>query len=362
VPGQGEAAGQHRLQERGVGGQAHRLAVLGQRLLGFSLRLQGEPEPPVAEEVMGVEVDGGAVMGQLRRVVAAQVGVQPRDGAGHERERIELPRVCDLAAGLLEAAEHREVDAAPLAHGGGVRAELGRAVQLAPRGGPVPVLEERDVGARDVRLGQSFVAIEGLARFGVRALPGRRRWQHAREPEDQAGVGETGMGQRVAGVPLRGFLERLERPLQPGAGEAAPEVAALEVGLLRFEVLGVPVREERLLGLAQLQGQRPRHLLRHRVLDREESRHLPLERLGPRRPVAVHGNELHADPQPCSLALQGAVHDRVHLERPPRFVRIQSRAAVLEDGARGAHGQASEAAQPGDERIGEADGQDIRRR
>ena len=139
VAGEGEAARQHRLQERRVGSQPHRLAMLGQRLLVPSLRLQGEPEPPVAEEVMRVEVDGGAVMGHLRRVVAAQVGVEPGDGAGHDGERVELPRVRDLAARLLEAAEHREVDAAPLAHGGGVRAQLGGAVQLLARRRPVPV-------------------------------------------------------------------------------------------------------------------------------------------------------------------------------------------------------------------------------
>src|SRR6185503_10520701 len=90
LAGEGEAARQHRLQERVPAGELRGLAMLPDRLAVAAEALEGEAHGPTAQEVVRVQLHGLAGVVQLPRVVAREVGLEREERRRHERERVEL--------------------------------------------------------------------------------------------------------------------------------------------------------------------------------------------------------------------------------------------------------------------------------
>src|SRR6185503_13836629 len=97
--------------------------MLDGRLAMAAQRLQGQAERPKAQEVVRVQVHDTAALREAAVVLAREVGLEGQERGGDERQGVDLPGALDLGPGLLEAAEHVEVEAVPLARARGGRAQ-----------------------------------------------------------------------------------------------------------------------------------------------------------------------------------------------------------------------------------------------
>jgi len=70
-------------------------------------------------------------------------------------------------------------------------------------------------------------------------------------------------------------------------------VPPLQIQLIRHRVGGVMTRESLLVMIAQLNGERLRHLVGDRILDGEDVRELGVEFPRPQRSAITHADQLH---------------------------------------------------------------------
>ena len=107
------------------------------------------------------------------------------------------------------------------------------------------------------------------------------------------------------------LVELRDALAQPILGPLVPEEPALEEGVIGVRVLRVASGKARSLFLRQREGQRARHLIGDGILDREQVRQLFVEVAGPPHRAVVAADDVHADANPVSRALNRSVHNNV---------------------------------------------------
>ena len=119
---------------------------------------------------------------------------------------------------------------------GRIRIELDAALELGFGCRPVPVEPQLDVPERDVRFAQRGIELHGLERGGLRF---RDRFDPERT-EEQIRVGEPGVGNGILRIFGNRLLQILDRLLVAVDRALVPVVAALEIQLVSFGIVGVP--------------------------------------------------------------------------------------------------------------------------
>src|SRR2546426_448119 len=120
------------------------------------------------------------------------------------------------------------------------------------------------------------------------------------------GVGQTSVGQRVAGILGDGSLEMTDRFLYLGFGPLVGVIAAKQIQVVRLGLVGRFLLEPLLLLRGQGRGQRARNLLRQLALHLENVEQLAVVRLAPellRGPwIDQARNDPHPRPGPTDAA------------------------------------------------------------
>ena len=181
------------------------------------------------------------------------------------------------------------------------------------------------------RLSSSRSAVRADSSASGQASRGR---QEAGEAEDEVGVGEARVRQRVARIALDGLLEAGKRAPHPFAGEAAPEVAPLQVRLGGQHVGGVAAGEHRAVGAAAARRRgRARPAPRPRPAPRTGSSSPPRRSRSRPRPSSSTRTRCDGHPHPVPAALDRPFDHRVHAQVAAGLARVGGRVHVLEDGA-----------------------------
>ena len=126
------------------------------------------------------------------------------------------------------------------------------------------------------------------------------------------------MRQRVVGIGLNCFLEKSDSRFHLWFGILAK--AALVGAINAFDIILISdwVRrgtliETRLLRRVELQPQARSHLVRHRILNREDVGSAHIEVISPQRNSVAHAQKIDAHAQTVTVALDVSVKHRVHV-------------------------------------------------
>ena len=184
----------------------------------------------------------------------------------------------------------------------------------------------------------------------------RRLASHQRDlqAEHHPRIRDPHVGERIPWIARDGALEVFDRPVAAVTGALAPEETSLQVQLVRLGIFGLVPGERSLLLAGQTQGERAGHARRDRVLDREDVAEPLVERVGPERPSGCRADQLHGHADAIARSPDAAVEKEVDAQLARGARRILLDARILQDRSGRPHDEGGDPAEPGDERVGQA--------
>ena len=158
-----------------------------------------------------------------------------------------------------------------------------------------------------MRFGKVAGELQGPVRVRLRLREDVYRAGGGVFAEQQVAIGQSGMGERIGRVERDGLFEQSHRFLQVLRRPLAPEMAALQVQIVRLGT-GRRLRRQRRM-LEEPGPERVGDGTRQLVLDRKDALQLPVVRLGP-QVVSVRGvDQLGGKPQRIALAPDAPLQD-----------------------------------------------------
>ena len=132
-----------------------------------------------------------------------------------------------------------------------------------------------------MRLGKTFVELQGPGRRYLRLRQGLSGWQQAEDGHHVIGVRQPGVGERVSGISFDRLVEVSNRLVQAVCRSLVPEIATPRVCLIRAWIHLGRQSEAGLFSRGHLDsdlvGDRPRYL----ALQRHDVAQVALVILGP---------------------------------------------------------------------------------
>src|SRR5207237_6219169 len=191
-----------------------------------------------------------------------------------------------------------------------------RAPELSLRSGPLPVMVLMDPRQRGMRLGKTFVELQGPGRRYLRFRQGVLGWQQAEDGHHVIGVRQPGVGERVTGISFDRLIEVSNGFVQSVCRSLVPEIATPRVCLIRGWIHLARQAKASLFSRGHLDsdlvGDRPSYL----ALQRQDVAQVALVILGPNVMITAGVDQMHRDSNALAHSGYCALDHGVHLQLP----------------------------------------------